>query len=335
MTAIDRRTLITAAALSGLAAPAAAATLGQSIPVPQGFTRFPIWKGPAPGGEKVTVKEEEALRKPDGPADDSFFAHIVTPTLTMLRPARPNGAAMLLIPGGGYTRVAIGHEGYAIARRFAEAGYTCFVLLYRLPADGWAAGADAPLQDAQRALRVIRSLAPREQFSPERIGVIGFSAGGHLAAWLSTRAPRETYAPRDAIDREPLNLSVAGLMYPVIMMEGPDRPQSFAGAHEGLFHEHGCDGGTPSRLPRPCAGRPVGAARKQPCDARRPARAQGADGVPSLRKWRPWLWPAASHIAGCAGAVARSLPVLRTTPRGLSRCPPPRASHCSSPASST
>jgi acetyl esterase/lipase len=222
MTAIDRRTLITAAALSGLAAPAAAATLGQSIPVPQGFTRFPIWKGPAPGGEKVTVKEEEALRKPDGPADDSFFAHIVTPTLTMLRPARPNGAAMLLIPGGGYTRVAIGHEGYAIARRFAEAGYTCFVLLYRLPADGWAAGADAPLQDAQRALRVIRSLAPREQFSPERIGVIGFSAGGHLAAWLSTRAPRETYAPRDAIDREPLNLSVAGLMYPVIMMEGPD-----------------------------------------------------------------------------------------------------------------
>lgn len=216
---LDRRSVIAAASGLGLGLMAAPA-LAQGFPVPQGFVRFPLWKGKAPGSERVTVKEEEALRKPDGPADDTYFAHIVTPTLTMLRPVRPNGAAMLLIPGGGYRRVAIGHEGYAIARRFAEAGYTCFILLYRLPGDGWAAGAEAPLQDAQRALRIVRNMAAREGFDDNRIGVMGFSAGGHLAAWLTSRAPVEIYRPADAIDKEPLHTNVAALMYPVIQMEG-------------------------------------------------------------------------------------------------------------------
>jgi acetyl esterase/lipase len=166
------------------------------------------------------VQEVETLRRPDSGPDDGLFAHIVTPTLTLLRPAKPNGAAMLLIPGGGYSRVAIGHEGYSIARRFAEAGYACFVLLYRLPADGWAAGPHAPLQDAQRALRLIRSLSTKERFDANRVGVIGFSAGGHLAAWLTTRTT-ESYQPLDAIDREPIRAAVAAYMYPVIQMEGP------------------------------------------------------------------------------------------------------------------
>ncbi len=216
---IDRRGLIATVSGLGLGLMAAPA-LAQPFPVPRGFVRFPLWKGKAPGGERVTVKEEEGLRKPGGPADDIFFAHVVTPTLTMLRPARPNGAAVLLIPGGGYRRVAIGHEGYAVARRFAEAGYTCFILLYRMPADGWAAGTEAPLQDAQRALRIVRSLAAKEGYDGKRVGVVGFSAGGHLAAWLSSRAPVQTYRPLDAIDAEPLDLGVAALIYPVIQMEG-------------------------------------------------------------------------------------------------------------------
>jgi len=120
----DRRTLM-AGALAG-AALSSAPAMAQSFPLPKGFTRFPIWPGKAPGGEKVTVQEVETLRRPDSGPDDGVFAHIVTPTLTMLRPeavgAKPNGAAMLLFPGGGYSRVAIGHEGYAIARRFAQAG---------------------------------------------------------------------------------------------------------------------------------------------------------------------------------------------------------------------
>ncbi|WP_336971556.1 alpha/beta hydrolase [Sphingobium aromaticiconvertens] len=216
---LDRRSVIVAASGLGLGLMTAPA-LAQGFPVPQGFVRFPLWKGKAPGSERVTVKQEEGLRTPASPVDDTFFAHIVTPTLTMLRPARPNGAAMLLIPGGGYRRVAIGKEGYAIARRFAQAGYTCFILLYRLPADGWAAGTEAPLQDAQRALRMVRNMAAKEGFDGNRIGVMGFSAGGHLAAWLTSRAPVETYRPADAIDKEPLHTNVAALMYPVIQMEG-------------------------------------------------------------------------------------------------------------------
>jgi acetyl esterase/lipase len=217
MTILDRRTLLTGAAVTAALTPAA---MAQSFPVPRGFERFPIWPGKAPGGEHVTVQEVETLRRPDSGPDDGLFAHIVTPTLTLLRPAKPNGAAMLLIPGGGYSRVAIGHEGYSIARRFAEAGYACFVLLYRLPADGWAAGSHAPLQDAQRALRLIRSLSTKERFDANRVGVIGFSAGGHLAAWLTTRTT-ESYQPLDAIDREPIRAAVAAYMYPVIQMEGP------------------------------------------------------------------------------------------------------------------
>ena len=218
---LDRRTIM-AGAPAGAALSSAARA--QSFPLPSGFTRFPIWPGKAPGGDRVTVREVETLRRPDSGPDDGVFAHIVTPTLTMLRPeavgAKPNGAAMLLFPGGGYLRVAIGHEGYAIARRFAQAGYICFILLYRLPGDGWAAGPQAPLQDAQRALRMVRGLAAREKFDAGRVGVMGFSAGGHLAAWLTSRAPVDSYAPVDPLDREPLDAALAAYLYPVILMQG-------------------------------------------------------------------------------------------------------------------
>lgn len=217
---IDRRGLLGATAALAFAGHAARA-LAETFALPAGFTRFPIWPGKAPGSEGVTVVEKEGLRRPDSPPDDTYFEHVVTPTLTMLRPKVPNGAAMLLIPGGGYVRVAIGLEGYEIARRLAATGYTCFILLYRLPADGWGAGSDAPLQDAQRALRMVRSMAPKEGFDPARIGVMGFSAGGHLAAWLATQDARPSYPPQDAIDAQPLGVKVAALMYPVILMDGP------------------------------------------------------------------------------------------------------------------
>lgn len=228
MNLIDRRallagTMVTAA--TAVAVPVAAQTMVKGhFPLPQGFERFPIWPGKAPGSDHVTVQEEEGLRRPDSGPDDGVFAHVTTPTLTLLRPesvgARSNGAAILLIPGGGYSRVAIGHEGYNVSRRLAAAGYVCFSLLYRLPADGWAAGAEAPLQDAQRALRLVRSLAAREKFDANRVGVMGFSAGGHLAAWLTSRPPVPVYQDVDAADREPIRAAVAAYMYPVIQMEG-------------------------------------------------------------------------------------------------------------------
>lgn len=213
MTELSRRALIGAgasfAALPAMARFAAAQTQHQ---------RTAIWPGQAPGGERVTVAEREIPRSPAGPADDTAFVNVTRPTITTVRPPRPNGAALLLIPGGGYRRVAVGLGTIAIAEWFAARGYTAHILVYRLPADGWAAGPDAPLQDAQRALRLVRAGA--RDYDPDRIGVIGFSAGGHLAARLAARQDIQSYRAVDATDRLPLAPRVAGLLYPVVSMTG-------------------------------------------------------------------------------------------------------------------
>ena len=100
----------------------------------------------------------------------------------MLRPERPNGASLLLIPGGGYRWAVVDKEGLDCARPFAAAGVTCFVLRYRLPADGWAAGPAAPLQDAQRALRLVRQqAAAKTDWIPR---------GSRGAGRLGRRSPR-------------------------------------------------------------------------------------------------------------------------------------------------
>jgi acetyl esterase/lipase len=226
---IDRRSLFAAGALLGMAGAARGVTL------PAGFERFAIWPGPAPGGEHVTAVEQEIARSAASVQDDTAYVHLTRPSLTMLRPARPNGAALLLVPGGGYKRVAIGHEGYAIARRFAEAGFFCFVLLYRLPGDHWAAGPDVSLQDAQRAMRLIRARADRDGFHADRVGAIGFSAGGHLAARLATRPGLATYVAREPADALSARPDLAALLYPVISMADP---LAHAGSRDELLGPH-------------------------------------------------------------------------------------------------
>ena len=156
-------------------------------------------------------------RSATGPADDTAFIHVRTPGLLHAVPARPNGAALLLIPGGGYRRVAIGHAGRDMLRFFADSGYHAYLLKYRLPGDGWAAGPDAPLQDAQRALKIVRADATTNGFDKRRIGLIGSSAGGHLAAMLAYRSDA-TYRPVDAIDTRPLGVCATALLYPVALM---------------------------------------------------------------------------------------------------------------------
>jgi acetyl esterase/lipase len=203
----DRRALL---ALGGAMAltPAAARAGGLEIQN--------IWPGAAPGGEKVTVTEQTILRTPGGDPNDTAFLNITKPVLMMRRPAKPNGAALLMIPGGGYKRVAVSKAGGSIDAWIADQGITAFVMTYRLPADGWAAGPDVALQDAQRAMRIIRSRAGELGLDPARVGTLGFSAGGHVAARLATRSAIPAYAPIDAIDTLSTKPSVAGLFYPVI-----------------------------------------------------------------------------------------------------------------------
>jgi acetyl esterase/lipase len=141
--------------------------------------------------------------------------------LVVRRPARPNGAAMLVVPGGGYGFLSYDNEGTSQAAWLNEQGITAFILLYRLPGEGWVQRQDVPLQDAQRAMRLIRARAVNFAVDKGRVGVLGFSAGGHLAGSLATRHGERVYAPVDAADRESARPDVAGLIYPVVSLDAP------------------------------------------------------------------------------------------------------------------
>lgn len=194
---------------------ASAATL------PPGNETIELWPGGAPGGENVTVREEIVERLPAGPLRDRFAQHVTRPLLTLFKPKTAyNGITLLIVPGGGYVRVVIDKEGVEAAEWFTERGFAAAVLRYRLPADGWVNGADAPVHDAMRAMRLLRAHALKEGTEPSRIGVIGFSAGGHLCARLITE-PGLTYAKRDAADDLASRPDFAVLMYPVIATTGP------------------------------------------------------------------------------------------------------------------
>lgn len=179
-----------------------------------------LWPGPAPGGERIALTPTVTERSTDPAFHDRIARWTVDPILTVLRPARPNGASLLLIPGGGYKWAVVDKEGLDCARVFAAAGITCFVLRYRLPGDGWAAGPDAPLQDAQRALRLVRDRAAADGLDPSRVAVLGASAGGHLAGMLTARTD-QTYAPVDDTDAVSMRPDLSILLYPVATMADP------------------------------------------------------------------------------------------------------------------
>jgi acetyl esterase/lipase len=195
--------------------------LPAAVPVgePEGETVI-LWPRGAPGGDAVTAREVLSERAPQGPLRDRIAQHVTRPLLTMFRPmAKANGVTLLLVPGGGYERVVIDKEGFESARWFAERGFECAVLRYRMPADGWQAGADAPVHDVMRAVRQLR-VAKTGSTLDRRVGVIGFSAGGHIVARLITDSAR-FYAREDAIDELPSRPDFAVLMYPVIATTGP------------------------------------------------------------------------------------------------------------------
>lgn len=163
---------------------------------------MPLWGDrPAPGSENVSLTES-VLRDDGAPGDPlRTLRGIAVPTVTAYLPFKPNGTAAIVAGGGGYVNLVIDKEGTDIARWLCTIGVTAFVLKHRLPGEGHADGKFVPLQDAQRALRLIRANAPVWGLAPDRIGVVGLSSGGHLGAMLGTSFARQVYAPRDDIDR--------------------------------------------------------------------------------------------------------------------------------------
>jgi len=144
---------------------------------------------------------------------------VTDPSLTVLLPPKEKatGTAVLICPGGGYGALAFNHEGNDIAKWLNDNGIAGIILKYRLPSDLIMKDKSVgPLQDAQEAMRIIRRNAATWNINPSKIGVIGFSAGGHLASTLSTHFDEKVYEIKDNISARP-DFSI--LMYPVITMD--------------------------------------------------------------------------------------------------------------------
>jgi acetyl esterase/lipase len=142
------------------------------------------------------------------------------PTLTAYRPAKPNGTAVVVCPGGGYGGLAMDHEGKQVAEWLNERGVTAFVLKYRTAnKDRPGPLLGAPLLDAQRAIRTVRAKAEDYGIDPKKVGIWGFSAGGHLASTAATHFDGGLLKDGDAIDKKSCRPDFAILAYPVITME--------------------------------------------------------------------------------------------------------------------
>jgi acetyl esterase/lipase len=146
-------------------------------------------------------------------------SNISRPRMEIYQPERPNGTAMVIVGGGGYFRIQVGRGSRPIAEWLASMGVTAAVLYHRLPGDGW--NPSAPFQDGQRAIRLLRERAEEFGIDRTQIGVLGMSAGGHLAAITATRHAFAFYDPADDIDAYSPRPDFVVLLYPVISMRPP------------------------------------------------------------------------------------------------------------------
>ena len=153
-----------------------------STAIAQSVAEMPLYPGTVPGSKQSTIKEQIIFAN-----GGVRISSVILPTLTKFTPAKPNGTSVIICPGGGYSRLAIDHEGVEVAKAFNEQGITAFVLKYRLPNDTIMVDkTTGPLQDAQQAIRTVRKQAIAWGLNPSKIGIMGFSAGGHLAATAAT-----------------------------------------------------------------------------------------------------------------------------------------------------
>ncbi|SHE84048.1 alpha/beta hydrolase [Chryseobacterium sp. OV279] len=175
--------------------------------------QIPLWTSQMPDGSGPRGTEIITAK--------GSVTNISKPRLIVHQPTHPNGTAILVISGGGYAHIEMGKESTPTANWLQSEGVTAFELIYRLPSENWKS-TNVPFEDAQRAMRMIRSLAKKYKFDPDKIGILGFSAGGHLAGFTSAQPDKKLYKPVDKIDSLSARPDFAGLIYPVVSMLPPN-----------------------------------------------------------------------------------------------------------------
>ena len=167
---------------------------------------------------KAADSREVKLLWPDGAPGAKGTEDGDKPSITIYLPAKDkaNGAAVVIFPGGGYGHLAMDHEGHQIAEWLNSFGVAGFIVKYRHSRSGAGYGHPAPLQDAQRAVRTVRSGTKKWNIDPDRIGIMGFSAGGHLASSAGTHFKQRYSEVKDEIDRASCRPDFMILMYPVV-----------------------------------------------------------------------------------------------------------------------
>jgi acetyl esterase/lipase len=171
-----------------------------------------LYSGDIPNSKPTSEKETVEIRN-----GITLIGKIATPTLTVYLPTKSNGTAVIICPGGGYWINASVHEGSDVAKKMNEWGVTAFVLKYRIPNDATMQNKEiGPLQDAQQAIKIVRERAKEFGVNPNQIGMMGFSAGGHLAATAATHYRKAVVTNAESTNLRP---DFTILIYPVISFQ--------------------------------------------------------------------------------------------------------------------
>ncbi len=186
-----------------------------------GYTETPIWPGEVPDAKPVAGPEVDTTTSKDALIAGRpvvRLGNVVSPTMTLYPPKHKNtGAAVVVFPGGGYRILAMDLEGTEVCDWLTSNGIACVLLKYRVPDSGPYPKSPAALEDAQRTVGLVRAHAVEWQIDPHRIGVLGFSAGAHLAVALSTHFDQRLYKPVDAADQLSCRPDFAIIVYPAYL----------------------------------------------------------------------------------------------------------------------
>ncbi|MBT3065664.1 alpha/beta hydrolase [Rhodoferax sp. U11-2br] len=179
-----------------------------------------LWPGSVgPGSEQSPAKLTITERSKVAYWPDRIVTGITRPNLTAFVPDKPNGTVVIAAPGGAYSRIVLDKEAAEMAHWLNPYGVTVLLMQYRLPAEGHVNGWDVPLQDAQRAVRLVRHNAKAWGLDPNKVGFLGASAAGHMGAMLGAKFDSTVYTPVDAADQLSARPDFLMLLYPVISME--------------------------------------------------------------------------------------------------------------------